>query len=82
MQTFEQNTANTFDFLKFEPMPILEIKNVIKTLAKKEVLHGVSLSVEAGEIYGFLGPNGAGKTTTMKCILGLIVPESGEIQVL
>lgn len=63
-------------------MPILEVKNVVKTLAKKEVLHGITFSVEAGEIYGFLGPNGAGKTTTMKCILGLITPESGEISVL
>jgi ABC-2 type transport system ATP-binding protein len=54
-------------------MPILEVKNIIKKLAKKEVLHGVSFSVEPGEIYGFLGPNGAGKTTTMKCIQGLLL---------
>jgi len=63
-------------------MPILDVKNITKTLAKKQVLHDVSFSVEAGEIYGFLGPNGAGKTTTMKSILGLIVPESGSIHIL
>ena len=62
-------------------MPILEVKDVYKKLAKKEVLHGVSFSVEQGEIYGFLGPNGAGKTTTMKSILGLITPESGSIKI-
>lgn len=62
-------------------MPILEVVDVHKTLAKKEVLHGINFSVDEGEIYGFLGPNGAGKTTTMKSILGLIKPESGSIKV-
>lgn len=62
-------------------MPILKAKKINKTLAKKHVLHDVSFSVHEGEIYGFLGPNGAGKTTTMKCILGLISPESGSINI-
>ena len=60
---------------------ILEVKNIDKRLAKKQVLHGVSFGVKKWEIYGFLGPNGAGKTTTMKSILGLITPESGEVQI-
>jgi len=60
---------------------ILEVKKVNKNLAKKHVLKDVSFSVKTGEIYGFLGPNGAGKTTTMKCIMGLIDPESGSIEV-
>jgi len=60
---------------------ILEVKKINKILAKKEVLKNVSFSVKAGEIYGFLGPNGAGKTTTMKCIMGLIEPESGSIEI-
>ena len=62
-------------------MTILEVKNIVKFLAKKKILKDVSFSVEAGEIYGFLWPNGAGKTTTMKSIMGLIEPESGEIKV-
>ena len=62
-------------------MPILKVKDVYKTLAKKEVLHGISFSVDEWEIYGFLWPNGAGKTTTMKSILGIITPESGSIKV-
>ena len=62
-------------------MVILEVKNIEKTLAKKQVLHGVSFSVEKWEIYWFLGPNGAWKTTTMKSILGLITPESGSIKI-
>jgi ABC-2 type transport system ATP-binding protein len=49
---------------------------------KKTILKGISLSVNAGEIFGYLGPNGAGKTTTIKCILGLIFPDKGFIEVL
>lgn len=62
-------------------MKILEVKSINKILAKKRVLHDVSFSVKAGEIYGFLWPNGAGKTTTMKCIMGLIDPEAGKIKI-
>lgn len=48
---------------------------------KKKILKGISLTVEGGEIFGYLGPNGAGKTTTLKCILGLIFPEKGNIEI-
>lgn len=47
----------------------------------RKILKGISFSVEEGEIYGYLGPNGAGKTTTIKCILGLVHPERGKIEV-
>ncbi|MFA5917487.1 MAG: ABC transporter ATP-binding protein [Candidatus Gracilibacteria bacterium] len=62
-------------------MKILELKNVTKYLNGNKILSEVSFEVEKGDIYGFLGPNGAGKTTTMKCILGLIEPEEGEIKI-
>ena len=45
-------------------------------------LAGLSLSVKAGEIYGFLGPNGAGKTTTLKILIGLMRASSGKVMVL
>lgn len=66
----------------------LNIENLHKsfktgfTLKKKKILKGISFSVEQGEIFGYLGPNGAGKTTTIKCILGLIFPEQGDIKIL
>lgn len=41
----------------------------------------VSFAVESGEIIGLLGPNGAGKTTTIKSILGLILPDEGEVRI-
>jgi ABC-2 type transport system ATP-binding protein len=52
------------------------------SLAKREVLHGVSFAAREGEVLGFLGPNGAGKTTTIKIILGLIRPDSGVVNIL
>lgn len=60
----------------------LELTGVVKVLDGKEILRGVSLRVERGEVFGFLGPNGAGKTTTMKTVLSLISPESGTVRVL
>ena len=47
----------------------------------KKILNGISLEVKAGEIFGYLGPNGAGKTTTLKCVLGLIFPDKGKIEI-
>ncbi len=64
-----------------EKSPILELSSVCKRLDKKDILKQVSISVAEGEIFGFLGPNGAGKTTTMKCILGLLSPDSGSVRV-
>jgi ABC-2 type transport system ATP-binding protein len=69
-------------------MNALEIKNLKKSFRSNfaikvyHILKGIDIAVEKGEIYGFLGPNGAGKTTTMKCILGIIFPDSGEISIL
>jgi len=65
---------------------VLLIESVRKSFSvgfipkKKEILKGISLSVAEGEIFGYLGPNGAGKTTTLKCILGLIFPDAGHIE--
>lgn len=58
---------------------VLKIKNLTKVYNKKRVVDGLTLDVEAGQIYGFLGPNGAGKTTTIKMITGLIKKDAGDI---
>jgi branched-chain amino acid transport system ATP-binding protein len=60
-------------------MPLLELDNVVAHYGLTQVLRGVSLLVEAGEIVCLLGSNGAGKSTTMKTILGLVHPRSGSI---
>ena len=63
-------------------MDVLAIKSLKKTFGTKEVLRGLDLSVPEHSIFGFIGKNGAGKTTTMKAVLGLLNPDSGEIQVM
>ncbi|QOG13325.1 LPS export ABC transporter ATP-binding protein [Arcobacter sp. FWKO B] len=57
----------------------LEIKNITKRIKKTDILHGISLDIQSGEIVGLLGPNGAGKTTTFYTICGLVEPTSGEV---
>lgn len=60
---------------------MLEAIEVKKSFRGKEVLKGVSLSVNRGEIVGLLGPNGAGKTTLFNSIIGFIKIDSGKISV-
>jgi ABC-2 type transport system ATP-binding protein len=68
-----------------EALKITNLHKSFKTgffFKRKKILKGITLEVEEGEIFGYLGPNGAGKTTTIKCLLGLIFPDMGEIQIL
>ena len=57
----------------------LEVKDLKKTIKKSEIIKGISLEVNSGEVVGLLGPNGAGKTTTFYMIFGLISPTSGDV---
>ena len=57
----------------------IEVKNLVKTFKQRNVVDGVSLRVEKGEIVGLLGANGAGKTTTFYMIVGLARPTSGQV---
>ena len=60
----------------------ISIENVKKTLGNREVLKGISFTVEMGDIFGYLGPNGAGKTTTIRIFLGLLQANSGKLEIL
>lgn len=61
---------------------MIEIKNVSKTYnGKKKVLKNISFKIESGEIFAFIGHNGAGKTTMIKCIMGILDFEEGDILV-
>jgi ABC-2 type transport system ATP-binding protein len=60
---------------------MLEINNLHKSFDGKEILHGVTLNVKDGEIFGFIGQNGAGKTTTIRCAVGILDFEQGSITI-
>jgi len=58
---------------------ILRAENIKKRYGKREIVKGVSVQVDQGEIVGLLGPNGAGKTTSFYMIVGLIQPNEGKV---
>ncbi len=58
---------------------LLTLNSVSKSYGEVNAVVGVDLEIPRGCIYGFLGPNGAGKTTTIRCIMNIILPDSGEI---
>ena len=61
---------------------VISLQHLSKKIGKSEILHSITLSLYAGEVFGFLGPNGAGKTTTMKAILGIIDATTGTVKIL
>lgn len=58
---------------------MIEINNLSKKFGKLTVLDQLDLSINEGGIFAILGPNGSGKTTMIKCILGMVIPDSGTI---
>ncbi len=71
-------------YLPDEAMPIIEVRDLAKKYPRPDkkseffyAVDGVSLSIEAGEIFGILGPNGAGKTTTLEMLEGLTDIDAG-----
>jgi branched-chain amino acid transport system ATP-binding protein len=58
---------------------LLELHNVRAGYGTIDVLHGVNLTVDAGQVHALLGPNGAGKTTTLGVCSGQIVPSTGQL---
>ncbi|MFV0450909.1 MAG: ABC transporter ATP-binding protein [Propioniciclava sp.] len=62
--------------------PFLRLTDVVVTLGRTPVLTGLSLQADVGRVTALLGPNGAGKTTTLRCVIGLLRPTSGSIEIL
>lgn len=60
-------------------MKLFEMKNIKKNFGDLEVLKGISLQVEEGEVLSIIGPSGSGKSTLLRCATGLEKPDSGEI---
>ena len=60
-------------------MSLLQIDQLSKRYGGRQVVSGVSMTIEAGEIVGLLGANGAGKSTTFRMSVGIVKPDSGSI---
>ncbi len=60
-------------------MALLEARDIVAGYGETEILHGVSISVDSGEIVTIIGPNGCGKSTLMKAIVGLVSVGSGGV---
>lgn len=58
---------------------MISVKDLKKNFGKLNALDGISVDLHPGKSYALIGPNGSGKTTLIKCILGLVVPASGNI---
>ena len=61
-------------------MPVVELAGVTKAYETKVAVNNLSLSIDAGQMFGLLGPNGAGKTSSIRMIMGITIPDSGSIR--
>ena len=68
--------ANTAD-----AAPLLQLTDLSRSLAGREVVRGLTLTLARGEVLGLLGVNGAGKSTTLRMIAGVLAPTSGTVRV-
>ncbi len=64
------------------PEPTIVIDHLTKRFGRTTAVNDVSLTVQAGEVFGFLGPNGAGKTTTIRCMMDFYRPTAGSIRLM
>jgi len=60
-------------------MPVVELTGVTKAYESKVAVNNLSLSIEAGQMFGLLGPNGAGKTSSIRMMMGITMPDSGQV---
>jgi len=60
-------------------MAFLEVQNLTKTFGGLAAVNNVSFKIERDEIVGLIGPNGSGKTTLIRCLLGILKPDSGKV---
>src|SRR5579871_1332334 len=60
-------------------MPVVELAEVTKAYESKVAVNNLSLQIDAGQMFGLLGPNGAGKTSSIRMMMGITMPDSGQV---
>jgi ABC-2 type transport system ATP-binding protein len=60
-------------------MPVVELAGVTKAYDTKVAVNNLSLTIEAGQMFGLLGPNGAGKTSSIRMMMGITIPDTGTV---
>ena len=60
-------------------MSFIELKEVNKSFNQNQILNDISLSIEKGDFFGIVGPSGAGKSVLMKTLLGIYLPDKGQV---
>jgi len=60
---------------------MLHVRDLCFSFGAQEILKNISLDLNKGEIFAITGPNGSGKTTLLKCIVGILAPSSGTVQI-
>jgi Cu-processing system ATP-binding protein len=60
---------------------MIKVNGLKKKFGKNEVLKGLDLEIDSGGTIAILGPNGSGKTTLIKCVLGMVIPDGGQIEI-
>jgi len=60
-------------------MPVVELAGITKAYENKVAVNNLSLTIEAGQMFGLLGPNGAGKTSSIRMMMGITMPDSGTV---
>src|SRR5690349_17845378 len=65
-----------------EPEIILRTQGLTRAFHDVKAVNGVDLELRRGEVYGFLGRNGAGKTTTLRMLMGILRPDTGDIELM
>jgi ABC-2 type transport system ATP-binding protein len=63
-------------------MNAIEVSHIVKTFGQTRAVDDLSFAVQAGEILGLIGPNGAGKTTTIRMLMGILMPDAGDVRIL
>ena len=61
-------------------MPVVQLAGVTKAYESRVAVRDLSLSIDAGQMFGLLGPNGAGKTSSIRMMMGITIPDSGSVR--